>query len=328
MTGRIDALVTLPHYAEHLRPILDAVPPERRGHLYLPQGIAADGYGPFVRGFPTDTDSTEPMLVAGYQDLRYGGRRPKVLVQHGAGQTYETAENVGHASFAGGRGHDLAAMFLCPSERVARLERARYPKAPAVVVGCPKLDDWATVPPPGDGTVAVTFHWQQQMSREVPEAGTCWPEWKERIAQLSRIRPVIAHAHPRARGEVEGWYREQGIEFVPRARDLLDRADILIADNTSLAFEWAALGRHTVWLRGENWSGIQHGPPRFDGQLPGPELQADATVAELDWACDAGGSIRWMLSRNVVRNSVYGGPPIGAAARAAQAIMDQWPDRP
>lgn len=329
---RCDGYVTEAHYAEHLAPILDALPADRRGILFAPRNIAREVTDrlpgvPCVVGH-ADSPSTAPLLVGGYQDLPYG-RRPKVLVQHGAGQRYEGVES---GSFAGGPGHEAADLFLCPRAETAAAEHARY-RQPAVVVGCPKLDGWARIPTPErgltNGTIAVTFHWHQYVKtvdgRPIPEAGWAWETWRDRIAQLAKVRTVIGHTHPRARRELEAWWAELGVEYVPNAVDLLARADTLILDNSSIGYEWAALDRHTVWLRGADWTDIPHGL-RFGDPLPGPELAADATMDDLLAAVGEPDLLRWKFARAEVTDRVYGVRPGRAADVAAQALLDYFPN--
>lgn len=345
MTDRIDAYCSLAHYQEHLQPILDALPDDRRGLLYGPRETAREllrdgtacevGYGA--------SPSSAPLLVAGFQDLRYGDR-PKVLVQHGAGQTYGNCDRYG--SYAGGPGHEAASLHLVPSERVAELERARYPQARAVAVGAPKLDGWARIPNPRNGVVAVTFHWDQYLrdndDQPIPESGNALGEWWDTITAFAKqtARPILGHAHPRLARDMAAYWASIGVEYVPRAVDLLHRAEILVADNTSLAFEWAALDRPVVFLRGEGWRNI-HGPPRFIDpaaldpltdaawpvSLPGPEIGTWAVrrgpqyaVRELADACETSRS-RFVLAREAATVATYGSLPGGAAQRAADAIL-------
>lgn len=329
MTDKIESFVSIAHYAEHCWPVLQAIEPDLRGEMFAPRPVDAE-----VRalGIPcnagTVLNSTAPLIVGGAQDLRYA-RRPKCLLQHGAGQTYKLPDGspLESSSFAGGPGHDLADLFLCPSQRVADLELARYLKARAAVVGVPKLDEWITVPNPHNGVIAVTFHWNQRASSEVPEAGWAFPSWRETIEGLAKTRTIIGHAHPRAARELRPWWESIGVEFVPNAADLLPRAEVLIADSTSLAFEWAALDRPTVWLRGTDWNPDANHGLRFGEQLPGPDLRADldpsvVSVGALVAAVEDAQGERWGPVRAEVAERVYGGFPDGrASVRAAQAIL-------
>lgn len=336
MADLIDCYVSQAHYEEHISPIMAALPDEIRGHVYAPRPVARE-LGAHVR-VGTAPNSTMPLLVGGYQDLTYS-IRPKVLVQHGAGQTYR---DVASPSFAGGPCHEAADLFICPSRRVADLEAARYPGKRYAVVGCPKLDQWATIPRPGnrDPVVAVTFHWDQHHKtvddRPVPEAGWAWPDWRDVIEELARRWPgrVLGHCHPRARRSLEAWWRSIGVEYVPHAVDLLGRADVLALDNSSLGFEWAALDRPTVWLRGEAWADVSgHGPPRFghegtadlsDPGPPGIELgRGSMTVYALAHAVEASRDPRFRPLRVEVTGRVYDSMVDGhASERAAAAVLD------
>lgn len=337
MPDLIDAFCSQAHYEEHLSPILAALPDGRRGRLYAPRDTARElqRHGiPVEVGYGT-SPSSAPVLVAGYQDLPYG-RRPKVLVNHGAGQTYRNVES---GSFAGGPGHEMVDLFLCPNQRVADLEAARYGK-PAVAVGCPKLDRWTKIPRPERGPVAVTFHWPSHIrevgrGEMVPEAGNAWELWRHTIEALAKEVPLLGHSHPRHQREMSNWWASIGVEYVPNAIDLLPRAVCLILDNSSLGFEWAALDRPTVWLRGDGWRDI-HGPPRFAGRdedniptLPGPEIGPWALGSHLNAVAEIRDAIitscsRYVLARERCAVRDYGGPPGGAAQRAANAVLSHF----
>lgn len=329
MTDLIDGYTSEAHYCQHIQPILDALPADRRGRLYAPRNIAQD----IVRTYKiacavghAPSPSTGPLIVAGYQDAVFG-RRPKVLINHGAGQTYQQVES---GSFAGGPGHEAVDLFLVASQRMADLELARYPRARAAVVGCPKLDAWRDVPYPTDErgraaeTIAVTFHWHQCVRAAdgtiVSEAGWAWPDWRDTIAELAKVRPVVGHCHPRARRDLEAWWASIGVEYVPDATELLARAGTLVLDNSSLGAEWAAVGRPTVWLRGSDWSEVRHGDPRFGGPLPGPELTPPSTVGQLVAAVDEAGRA-WEARRAEFAHRIYGVTDGHAAERAVAAVL-------
>ena len=315
------------HYAEHVLPVLQKLPNEVRGKLYAPRPVDREIRN--LYGVPVESgtvaNSTAPLLCAGFQDLRYG-RRPKCLIQHGVGQRYLMPDGkpLDSPSFAGGGGKEAVSLFIVPSQRVADLELARYPQAQAAVVGSPKLDEWLKVPNPRNGVVAVTFHWAQHAARELPEAGWAFETWRDTIAALAKVRPVIGTCHPRAAREIPAWYQSVGIEYVPRFADLLPRAEILVLDTSSAGFEWAALDRPTVWLRGRDWTDIKHGL-RFGDPLPGPELGADLAdeehVPSLIAAIELSRE-RYALARAEVRQRVFDGFVDGnASRRAADAIV-------
>lgn len=328
----VDVYASQPHYADHLLPILRALPDELQGTVYAPRELRGQIDGPVI--WSTPPNSTMPLLVAGFQDLRYA-RRSKVLVNHGAGQRYIGIDS---PSYAGGPGRESVDLFICPNEQTAALERARYPHARAVAVGCPKLDAWRQVPKPHnpEPVVAVTFHWNSHIG--VAEGGWAWPTWRATIEQLAKRVPLLGHCHPRARIELAPWWRSIGVEYVPRAVDLLERADVLVLDNSSIGFEWAACDRPTVWLGSKDWRDWTTDPDarhglRFGDDLPGPDLGAcltddaasvadalrDVALGQLGLSNNANA---WRSRRWTVADRVYGPNDQCASHRAADAILD------
>lgn len=227
----IYALASEPHYRAHLEPIVAAL-----GATWV-ENPPHNGLGGV-------------WLVAGYKDLRRLGGRPAVLFEHGAGQSYGTT----HGAYAGGSGRGNVVLFVCPNEQAAARNRKRYPNTPAVVVGCPRVEQLRKLKTSPDGTVAVTWHWNADMV--APEAHWAYPHYKDVLAEfVSRFR-VIGHAHPRAAGFLQRQYEAVGIEYVADFEEVCGRASVLVADNTSAMFEFAALDRPVVvanapWYRRE-----------------------------------------------------------------------------
>jgi hypothetical protein len=311
----IDFLATRPHYADHLRPVWAAIPVEHRGVL-SDQATVGDG----------------PLVVASSTDLAWAlrCRRPVVLMEHGAGQSYSNR----HSSYAGGRGRDGVAMFLVPSGAVADRNRQKYPRIPNVVVGSPRVDallgvsGFSTEPAgvktgnPGCRTVAVSFHWRCTVA---PEAGSAiddfFPEMLATAWQLRREGvDLIGHAHPRIADEAEAMFRAAGIEFIPTFDEVVARADLYAVDNSSTLFEFAALDRPVVVLNARAYRRNVHHGLRFWSEAdvglhaePG-ELAATILAALAD-PPDVARSRRAAVSR------VYAVLDGTSAARAADAIM-------
>lgn len=223
-------------------------------------------------------DLSRPVLIAGLGDHQRVNPSSTILVEHGAGQTYADLDS---GSYSGGPGWERAILFLCPSEAVAARWSNSY-RTPAAVVGSPKLDRWhgssrtrntesagnatyeyiegheaGTTP-----TVAVTFHWE---CRLVPETRSAWEHYDRSLPALvewadrTGIR-LLGHGHPRLWGRIERRWRRLGVEPVERLADVLDRADLLVGDNTSALYEFASTGRPVVvlnapWYRRE----VEHG---------------------------------------------------------------------
>lgn len=276
-----------------------------------------------------------------------------VYVEHGAGQTYLDGSQGDGRGYAGGAGLEHVVLFLAPGEPVATRWRARYPQTPVETVGCPALDqhfharrisvvcqsyDWGAEDGPAvDGgcalhglrtggvpVVAVTEHWR---CGTVPETLPAMPLFDRAIAEISRAGEVhlIGHAHPRgARRTIERW-RRLGITTIERDPDALlcalrtAQSAVLVADNTSLMYEAAALDIPVLAVNGPDYRrGVEHGL-RFWSHVPG--IQCDsvgtfipAVMAALDDPPEAR-ALRAHASAHV-----YAHADGDSAARAADAI--------
>ena len=262
-------------------------------------------------------------LVASHMDMARAirstsKRRPSrvILAQHGAGQSYGGDPRSDHvAAYPGGAGNDAVGLFLVPNEHAAQRWRDRYPAAAVSVVGCPKLDTLPAREPGPGPVVALSFHWGPQFIPEVRSA----LEWhRSGLRALAEQFTVIGHAHPR-RHNPAGLYRRLGIEFVPDFADVCRRADVLVADNTSVLFEFASTGRPVVvmnapWYRRD----VTHGLRFWDASTVGPQADqpgelVDAVTRAL--ALDPADA----SARNDAVDLAYA-YRTGAAQRAADAI--------
>jgi hypothetical protein len=242
-----------PHYDDHLRPIAHAL------------GV------PISR---TLTPGPEPVLVAGYGDVLAARKvkRQAILLNHGAGQTY----NVDHPSYSGGGHRRDVLLFLEPGPHAAEATVRSMPNANVVQVGCAKLDELhRTRRRRHNATpvVAVSFHWRCNV---VPETDTALDHYRDALADLvaGDEWTVIGHGHPNIQHELEPIWNELGVEFVPRLADVIDRADILVADNTSALYEWASLDRPVVCLNAPHYRRDEHHGMRFWDAVPG--IQCDS----------------------------------------------------
>lgn len=252
----VDAVASFPHYRDHLQPILDALPLEMRGVMH--------------QLGKTDVPPSRVALVAGWKDARVLDQRGirYFYVEHGAGQTYAGDERKAvrdHPSYSGGGGARLQNVlgFICPSERVAE----RWTVAPAAAVGCPKMDQFYGVVPTIPRAICFTFHFRGFMC---PENGTAWAHWDAHfldIAEFIRTKGFLPFAHLHPRCEEWQWKTLRDAGFTPLAtdREVFHQCGMLIADNTSLIPEFAALGRpvaylNAPWYRRE----VEHGGRFWD----------------------------------------------------------------
>lgn len=231
----IDALASEMHYADHIRPVWDALPD--KGRFHTKPSRLADG---------------PPTMVASYVDAHRASGRPVIYMEHGAGQTYRP----GVPSYAGGRGKSHVALFLSPSEAVAARNRQAYPSAAHAVVGCPMLDRWIGHKP-ANGEPVVAFAWHWEGLGVAPEARSAFGHYAQALPSLPF--KMLGHGHPRAMKRLRPFYAKHGIETVESFAEVLERADVLVFDNTSAGFMFAATDRPVVvldapWYR-KAWGG-------------------------------------------------------------------------
>lgn len=187
----------------------------------------------------------DTILTASWADAACARQWKTVaLMEHGVGQTYGAGS--GHPAYAGGQGRcGHVDLFLCPNERVAALNRAACPGARVVVTGTPWLDDLARVERRPDVDVAVSFHWDCELC---PETRCTVDDWWPAVAGLAGRFRLAGHGHPRAQPVLFPRYMDVGIEVVARFEDVVARAPVFAADNTSCLFYAAALGLGVVVL--------------------------------------------------------------------------------
>lgn len=283
-----------PHYGAHLAPILAALGDPAR----VPDSV----------------------LVASHRDLVDARRdralngMPRVLAQHGIGQSYGLA----YPAYPGGQDNDDVGLFLVPNGHAAGRWARAYPRARVRVVGSPILDDLPRRVY-GARTVAVSFHWP---GRFIPEAGSAFWDFRDAVAALPAADGfrVLGHGHPLARA-LPTWFGKQRIEFVPAFADVCRRADVYVCDNSSTLYEFASTGRPVVVLdarayRREADHGLRFWAAADVGvRVDDPAGLADAVALALDDPAPV------RRRREQALATVYAAPSGGAQA-AAHAIWD------
>lgn len=272
----IDFFASERHYIDHIAPVWLGLPKSARGRFLTKSDdlviyAASKGVSAIVDN-PTDNLT----LVSSYGDYKKT-QGPVVFMEHGIGHSYSN----NHPSYAGGEGKDRAILFLCQHELTASKNRATYPNAKIAVIGTPKLD--TLTPRPAIGrTVAISFHWDCKVS---PESRSALPHFRNVIPHLARAKDIelIGHAHPKVSFNLsmQRYYRSVGVEYVHNFEEVLDRADLYVIDNSSSAYEFAALGRNVLhlnapWYRRD----VSHGI-RFWDYLPGPMVDYPKQVLPL-----------------------------------------------
>lgn len=230
--GLIGVLSSHHHYLDHILPVVE--------NCMIPWRLIS-------RGEQRDVDLV--VVASGSDAQQLASDVPYVYVEHGSGQSYEPWQ---HPAYSGGTGHASCVGFVCPSQAVAGRWRQRYSTARVAAIGCPKLDPWhrGERPIPTDMTVAITFHWNCNVSKFSRWA---FPHYRRSLAGIVDAWRhqgwlVIGHGHPKAAGELAGFWSSIGVEWVPSYADVFDRANILVADNTSLIPEFMSLGRPVIFM--------------------------------------------------------------------------------
>jgi hypothetical protein len=241
----VDFMAGEQHHADHTWPIYTALPTEMRGAF-------------ITRPWHRDPEPMERSDRAGYGDLvlapSWGDlararstRRPVIFTEHGAGFRFNSSSYCGHPD------RPNVALFLCQNEWVAKANRETHPYTESVVVGVPKMDEWYARPQKVRGdrpVVAIAFHWD---CRVAPGAHSGWHFYKPFLPQLKATAEregwdLVAHSHPRIAQRVKLECQAQGIPFWDRLEDVFANADMLIADATSAAYEFASLDRPVLNL--------------------------------------------------------------------------------
>lgn len=275
----VHAYASLQHYADHLAPVLAALPERHRGEMWSPSERK-----PWGRTLAGRGDRDAVWMIAGFADAERLRGRCLVHVEHGAGQTYPgDPRSAGHGAFSGGDGLGHVGLFLCPSETVAARWARTYPACSTAVVGCPKLDRWHRDPrvmSPAQ-TVAITWH---HSNAQIAEQTPAWQHFRDVIPEVrDQLRrdgvQLLGHGHPRAWRTYRPFWERLGIEATDSLAEVFDRADVLVADNTSAAYEFASLGRPIVWMSAPWYRrDVEHGGRFWDDVRGLPHAEEPAEL--------------------------------------------------
>jgi len=266
------ALSTFVHYHDHLWPIIEGLRLDGHDVEDLTTWRNAD-FAQYVH--PKDIRLHRPdlWLVAGAVDAKHVAPAKCVYVEHGAGQTYDAdLRGQEHQSYSTGTIPN-AALFLCPNLFV-QARRARSGVL-SVAVGAPRLDQWPIGNHDGvqDNAVAFAFHWDCAVVPETRSAFDHFLPEARKIAIALRRRHLIpvCHGHPRIAKRVRWHLEKAGFEWWDIS-DVLTKAACLVADNTSLMYEFAHIDRPIVVLNAPWYRRHVHHGLRFWECLPGAEV--------------------------------------------------------
>lgn len=328
----LDAYASAPQYLDHLAPMWEALPAALRGTLWTPGGFRVPE-GLSGRRWSTERPrGPNPVLVAAYSDYKACHPAPVVFIEHGTGQTYAGGDGAEafNPCYSGGLDRERTLLFLCPNERVRAANQRTYPQIPAVVVGSPRLDRWharqaARVSSPEAATVAVSFHWDWWQGP--PEGRSAFLHYWDSLAPLADEFRLLGHGHPRAWPFLREVWESLGVEAVEDFADVLDRADVFVADNSSALYEFASLDKPVVvlnapWYRREVEHGLRFWEHAGVGvQVDEPSQLSDAIRSALEDPPD----VRMLRRRAVAATyPLRDGKATARAIEAIRAALATW----
>lgn len=267
---KVHLFATERHYERHVRAVWRHLPDELRG-------LEITGRAATERSIP----GHDYFMIGGFNDIDRVQRHRIIYVEHGAGQSYNGAgvhrltEAYAHANST----HPQRVMaYISP-----RLSMAEAWGRPAFAAGVPALDGhvrtkrWLT-------KAAITFHWDARIG--VPEARSARGHWIDHLHSIVQwLRDydfeVIGHRHPRDRDAPQIW-ENLGVRYEPDVDQVLREASLVIADNTSVMYEAAALeipvlALNAPWYR----RNVDHGL-RFWEAVPGMAIDDIDELVRLD----------------------------------------------
>jgi ribosomal protein L13E len=246
---RLDMIASERHFVDHLAPIWHALPEDARGTFMTHHAYVAHARKLGIEATNVRVEGSNPVLVASWGDTRHAMamRRQIARIEHGIGQSYGGDPiSSTHPSYPGGSGAERVGLFLVPNAQSAGRWQRAYPRASVAIVGSPKLDEVPVHVPNDQPVVVVSFHFDA--SGVCHETRTSFFAYQKAVAELAKTREVIGHCHPRIAGIVSRWCLKNGLPFLDDFRDVLQRADLYVCDNSSTLYEFAATGRPVVVL--------------------------------------------------------------------------------
>ncbi|MCD6056564.1 MAG: glycosyl transferase family 2 [Thermomicrobiales bacterium] len=271
---RIHALATTPQYRRHVEAVWKHLDPSLKGDLLV-------GRTASTKRYPTQ----DVVMVGGYYDVANAPHQRIIYVEHGAGQAYGGDETSrGHLCYHGSNHPKRVVGYISPSEQVARLWNR-----PAFAAGVPALDDIPRRPIrfARHKVAAITFHFDARGAFVAPEARSAREHYIEMLhSMVGALRAdgweVIGTWHPKDPVGHKIW-RNLQIESTADPAEILSRAHLVIADNTSLLYEAAYLGIPSIvlnapWYRKD----VEHGL-RFWDHVPGHQVDSPEEFIAFDF---------------------------------------------
>lgn len=284
-------MASQPHYADHIHAVMRQLPPQFQGSWQL-------GRDANDRRIPPE----DVVLVGGYSDVLRAPDHRIVYVEHGSGQSYTGVKELAARSYSGGDHPSNVVGYLAPRRAVAE----RWHR-PAFACGAPICDQFELVTSNSTPIATICFHWNGV--KVCPEAGTALEHYADRLPDIvAALRAegfhVNATVHPRDPFSPAMWKRI-GVEEV-EADDVRRSTDVIIADNTSMMYELAYLGRGVITLNAPWYRRDVHHHLRFWDAVPG--IAVDGPDELLDRIKTHGLNLPVVAMATAAAKAAYGRP--------------------
>ena len=327
---KLDFLARKTNYIDHLAPVWNQFPRERRGLFYTDKPNLAYAVQELGEEGLTIFDGKgidgEFLLTCGYGDLLPNGTPIKrITMEHGIGHAFTSN------AYPNGRGkRDGVSLALLPNEYTERLAWKARLHTPTAVIGTPKTDEQANrygVRLSDEPTLAIAFHWGGKDS-DPPESGNALDHYKDILPELGKRYRVIGHGHPLAEAEFREVFAKAGIEYVGDFREVCRRADVYINDLSSTMYEFITTGKPVIVINAPQFRrDVQWGIRFWDYSDVGINVeQPDELFAAIDLTLAEYQTIH-IYQRMEAIQDLY--PYFGAATgRAIQVLCDYMDTAP
>lgn len=317
----IDFVASEPHFVDHVLPVYDALPQEMRGAIFSQTDRKV------ARKRSNFASYGDMILVASYGDLRRvrSSRKPVIFMEHGVGHTPSGSEYL--KSYAGSFDRPGVALFLNVNQIVQAANKRSFPYASHHIIGSPKMDKWHSMPLKPRGkkpTIGIAFHWDCLVANRTRSALDHYEAELKNLASYAKASgwSLLGHGHPRIYQRLKVIYKELNIPHTESYEVVFKKADMLIADATSLAYEFASLDRPVVNLNAPwYYEESDTSSLRFWKFIPGAQVdEPQDLIPTVELALTD--PPKWAALRNEAINAVY--PNRGLAAQAASSAIEKF----
>lgn len=275
---KVHALARMPHHMDHIRAVHQHLSDGLRGETVLEPQLE--------NAYVKHWDQDDIVMVAGYLDIAAARGRRVIYVEHGAGQSYVNPSGESGNYYHGGNHPENVVGYIGPRQDVIDSWGR-----PGFAAGSPICDPYELFSP--ERVAAITMHWNGAPPNMVgvPEAGTAFEHYHPKMRQIVATLQddgweVVGHRHPRFT-HLLGYWKRLGIREV-EVEEVRTRAQLLICDNTSLAYECAYTGRSVISLNCPEYRReVEHGL-RFWSHAPGLQVNSPEELIDVIPEVDSG----------------------------------------